>query len=99
MNTSFSRKLAMLAGLELLLAAIVLLSAFLVVGVVHQADPSGQPTTALMAHVTFALSLLLPASLLGVHRFDRGEALRPFLQKFFVSIGMGLLLCYGVFEL
>jgi sugar transferase (PEP-CTERM system associated) len=99
MNTSFSRKLAVLAGLEFLLAAIVLLSAFLVVATVHQAAVHGQPTTALMAHLMFALSLLLPACLLGVHRFDRGEALRSFLQKFFVSIGMGLLLCYAVFAL
>jgi len=97
--TPFSRKLAMLAGLELLLAAIVLSGAFLVVVSAHQAALDGHATNALVAYLTFSLSLLLPASLLGVHRFDRGEALRSFLQKFFVSIGVGLLLCYAVFAL
>jgi sugar transferase (PEP-CTERM system associated) len=97
MNTSFSKKLAVLAGLELLLAAIVLLGAFLVVVFAHEAALQGQPASAVMAHLTFALSLLLPVSLSGIHRFDRGEALRSFLQKFLVSMGVGLLLCYAVF--
>lgn len=99
MNTSFSKKLAVLAGLELLLAAIVLLGAFLVVVFAHEAALEGQPASALVAHLTFALSLLLPVSLSGIHRFDRGEGLRSFLQKFLVSMGVGLLLCYAVFAL
>ena len=72
----------MLAGLELVLAAVVLSSAFLVVGtffVVAPPDPSavrGQHGGALVAHLAFAMSLLLPAGIMGVHRFDRAEALR-----------------------
>ena len=65
MNTSFSKKLAVLAGLELLLAASVLLGAFLVVVFAHEAALQGQPASALVAQLTFALSLLLPAQPFG----------------------------------
>jgi sugar transferase (PEP-CTERM system associated) len=100
--TPFSRKLAMLAGVELLLAAIVLSSAFLFVGaflIVVPADQAVVRSHALLAQLTFAMTLLLPAGILGVHRFDRAEALPTFLQKFFVSIGVGILLCYALFAL
>ena len=105
MITPFSKKLTMLAGLELLLAAVVLSSAFVVVGtflVVAPPHPStvrGQDGAALVAHLAFAMSLLLPAGIMGVHRFDRAEALRSFLQRFLLSIGVGLLLCYALLAL
>jgi sugar transferase (PEP-CTERM system associated) len=94
----------MIAALELVLAAIVLSGAFLVTGVfltvpIDQSAGYSFPKHALVAHITFALSLLVPAGLLGIHRFDRREALGWFLQKFFLSIGLGLLLCYLIFAL
>jgi sugar transferase (PEP-CTERM system associated) len=98
MGTSFSRKLTLLAGLELLLAAMILMCAFLFV-FAHEAARAGQFTTVVVAHFMFALTILLPACLLGVHRFDRAEALPWFLQKFIIGLGAGLLLCYAVFEL
>jgi sugar transferase (PEP-CTERM system associated) len=50
-----------------------------------------------VAQLTFALCLLLPAGVLGIHRFDRGEAFQSFLLKFAISIAIGLLLCYIAF--
>ena len=99
MFTPFSRRLAMLAAFELLLAAIVLSGAFLAVLSVFQPTLESHSTRALLAQLTFALCLLLPAGAFGIHRFDRGEAFTSFLQKFLVSIGMGLLLCYLAFAL
>ena len=105
MITMFSRKLTMLAGLELLLAAVVLSSAFLVVGpyfVVAPPGPRGiqsQYGAALVAHLAFAMSLLLPTGIMGVHRFDRAEAFPSFLQRFCLSIGAGVLLCYALLAL
>jgi sugar transferase (PEP-CTERM system associated) len=98
MSTSFGRKLALLAGLEFLLATIVLMCAFLCV-FAHEATREGRLTTTVLAHLTFALSFLIPASVLGIHRFNRAETLSSFLQKFCVCITAGLLLCYATFEL
>jgi len=97
MSTSFGRKLALLAGLEFLLAAIVLMCAFLCV-FAQEAMREGHLTTTVVAQVTFALSFLIPGGLLGIHRFSRAETLSSFLQKFCVCIAAGLLLCYAIFE-
>ena len=101
MITMFSRKLTMLAGLELLLAAVVLSSAFLVVGPFFVVAPPGPGAVqghgaALVAQLAFAMSLLVPTGIMGVHRFDRAEAFPSFLQRFFLSLGLGLLLCYAL---
>jgi sugar transferase (PEP-CTERM system associated) len=97
MFTPFGRRLALLAAFELSLAAIVIWGAFLVALPVFQPALDSHPGRALTAQLTFALCLLLPAGALGIHRFDRGEALHSFLQKFVVSIGVGLLLAYVAF--
>jgi sugar transferase (PEP-CTERM system associated) len=95
----FNRQLALVAALELMLAAGVLLGAFLIVISGHQAGSVSPPMSSLGAPLMFAFSLLLPAGALGVHRFDRGEALPAFLPKFLLSLGAGLLLCYAAFTL
>jgi sugar transferase (PEP-CTERM system associated) len=83
---------------ELLLVATIFSLAFLVV--VSGAEPAVQymPTT-LMAQVTFALSLLLPASVCGLHRLKRGEQLSALLGKLLLSMVLGAALCYAAFAL
>ena len=60
MITPFNRRLALLAAVELALAAFVLSAAFLIVVSAHQPSFQGHTPSAVVAHLTFALSLLLP---------------------------------------
>lgn len=99
MFTPFGRRLAFLAAFELSLAAVVISGAFLLVLPVFQPALDSHPSRALAAQLTFALCLLVPTGALGIHRFDRGEAFPSFLQKFTISIGIGLLLAYIAFAL
>lgn len=99
MITPFNRRLALLAALELSLAAAVLSGAFLIVVSAHQPGFQSHTPSAVAAHLTFALSLLLPGGVLGVHWFDRRQALGSFLQKFLASMAVGVLLCYAIFAL
>ena len=93
----FNRRLALFAAFELALAAIVLSAAFLAVVPTFQPAVGAKPASALAAQLIFAFCLLLPAGVMGIHRFDRAEAFHSFLRKSLVSIGLGLLLCYAAF--
>jgi sugar transferase (PEP-CTERM system associated) len=82
--------------LELLLALILFAGAFLaVITAYHPVNAAGT----VLANALFAISFVLPAALLGLHRFDRNEPLRPFLGKFLISVGAGAGLCYAAFAL
>jgi sugar transferase (PEP-CTERM system associated) len=98
MVTPFNGRFALIAFAELLLVGTVFSVAFLVVvsGSEHALE---HVPTAVMAHVTFALSLLLPASVCGLHRVKRGEQMSSVLGKLMVSMGLGALLCYAAFAL
>jgi sugar transferase (PEP-CTERM system associated) len=93
----FSRRLALLAALELALAAIILSGAFLLVAPNLQPAVDATVGSAVAAQLIFAVCLLVPAGALGIHRFDRAEAFHSFLGKSAISIGVGLLLCYAAF--
>src|SRR5689334_1092477 len=97
MNRSFNMRMSMLAGLELLLASGVLLCAFALV-FAREVPSASQVHGAVMAPVIFAMSFLLPMSVLGVHRFRRVETPSRFLLEFACSIGAGLFLCYIMFD-
>ncbi len=98
MVTPINGRFAFLALAELLLVGSVFSLAFLLVvagsGHAWQHIPS-----AVMAHVTFALSLMLPASVLGLHRVRRGEQVWPLIGKLVASMGLGALLSYAAFAL
>jgi sugar transferase (PEP-CTERM system associated) len=97
--TYLDRRFALIALLELLLVATVFSAAFLVVASAqHPGLPQGMPW-AVAAHLTFALSLLLPASVCGLHRPRHGEAVLPFIGKFLLSMALGALLCHVLFAL
>jgi sugar transferase (PEP-CTERM system associated) len=97
--TYLDRRFALIALLELLLVATVFSAAFLVVASAqHPGLPQGMPW-AVAAHLTFALSLLLPASVCGLHRPRHGEAVLPFVGKFLLSMALGALLCHVLFAL
>lgn len=97
MIAPFNRRLALIIAFELSVAALVLMAAFLVV--VYPRQPSLHVPSAVVANLTFALSLLVPTGVLGIHRFDRTVGSRAFLQKLVVSIAVGGLLCYATFAL
>jgi sugar transferase (PEP-CTERM system associated) len=97
MIVPYNRRVALLTAFELALAALVFFTAFLVVVSAHR--PGLHIQSAVVAHLTFVFSLLVPAGMLGVHRLDRGEAFRSFVQKFLASIAAGVLLCYATFAL
>jgi sugar transferase (PEP-CTERM system associated) len=98
MVTPFNSRFALIALAELLLLASVFSVAFLLV--VAGSGPSlKHMPTAVMAHVTFALSLLLPASACGLHRVKRGEDMWSVLGKLLLSMGIGFLVCYTLFAL
>jgi sugar transferase (PEP-CTERM system associated) len=97
--TYLDRRIALIALLELLLVACVFSAAFLIVASAHHPGlPQGMPW-AVAAHLTFALSLLLPASVCGLHRPRRGEAVLPFVGRFLLSMALGALLCHALFAL
>jgi sugar transferase (PEP-CTERM system associated) len=98
MVTPLNSRFALIALAELLLVATVFSLAFLVV--VSGSEPvlENMPN-ALMAQVTFALSVLLPASAFGLHRVKRGEQLSALLGKLLLSMALAALLCYAAFAL
>jgi sugar transferase (PEP-CTERM system associated) len=98
MVTPFNNRFALIALAELLLVATVFSIAFLLV--VSGREPAVQhmPTT-LMAQFTFALSVLLPASVCGLHRVKRDEQLSSLLGKLLLSMALGGVLCYAAFAL
>jgi sugar transferase (PEP-CTERM system associated) len=99
MFAPFGVRYALVSLVELLLMAGVFSAAFLFVLYTKHPTFSEQMATALVAHLTFALSLLLPAGACGLHRFDQAEQLRPFAGKFLISMTVGGLLCYLTFAL
>jgi sugar transferase (PEP-CTERM system associated) len=101
MVTPFNSRFALIAFAELLLVATVFSGAFLLVVVYRTSEPTLEHhvPTALAAHITFALSLLLPAAVCGLHRVKRGEQLSSVLGKLLFSMALGAVLCYAAFAL
>jgi sugar transferase (PEP-CTERM system associated) len=99
MIAPFSRRTALIALLELVLVATVFSTAFLVVASSHHPSLQQHMPWALAAHLTFALSLLLPASACRLHRPRHDEAMWSFLGKFLLSMTLGAALCYALFTL
>jgi sugar transferase (PEP-CTERM system associated) len=96
MNTRFNSRVTLIALAELSLVAVVFSVAFLVVALGSGRAVHHVPTV-VMAHLTFALSLLLPAGVCGLHRVKRGEHTSAVLGKLLLCMALGALLSYAAF--
>ncbi len=97
MVTSLNLRLMLVALGELLLVATIFSAAFLIVMFTHHPSFTQQMSSAVVAHLTFAVSLLLPAGACGLHRLGRGEDTGAFIGKWLLSMAAGAGLCYIAF--